>query len=202
MRLLQVIDLHHQWPLDLTRRRVRRPTLVHQPGNVLGLKPPDPCVDGRPRDVHILAHAPCIPAVVIALDDLHPSPMAVGRGVIVPQPQVPLTGNRTRLPECLEVTVLWSIDTPHVMNRMRASSREWNPSSSALSRSISCLTTSGPRGTRARTVTSTSSGRSPTIPCCRNRWVSVRTVEGCVSVSSARCRGVRSAKRTMGRITS
>jgi hypothetical protein len=89
--------------LDLSPGTDRlKATLVHQPGQGLGLKPPDPGVDGRPRDVPILAHAPCIPAVVIALDDLHPSPMAVGLGVIVPQPQVPLTGDRTRLPERLD----------------------------------------------------------------------------------------------------
>src|SRR5262245_15185126 len=53
-----------------------------------------------------------------------------------------------------------------------------------------------------RVTTSTSAGSSPSMPCCRNRRVSLRTVAGWVCVSRARCCGVRSAKRTTGRMTS
>jgi hypothetical protein len=53
-----------------------------------------------------------------------------------------------------------------------------------------------------RATTSTSAGRSPSMPCCRKRRVSLRTVAGWVCVSRERCCGVRSAKRTTGRMTS
>jgi hypothetical protein len=106
MRLLQVIDLDHQRQPDLACRRVGPSALAHKPGEVLGLKPPDPRIDCGPRDLHIPANAPFIPAVIIELDDLEPSLVAVGMPVIVPQPQVPLTGDGTRLPERLDSLVV------------------------------------------------------------------------------------------------
>ena len=71
-------------------------------------------------------------------------------------------------------------------------------SHNTLSRSISCPTASGTRFVLSRISTSTSSVSSPPMPRCRNHRVSLRTGAGCVWVFRARCRNVRSAKRTTG----
>ena len=51
MRLLQVIDLHHQRQPDFARRRVGCRALVDQPGEVFGLEALDPGIDGGAGDV-------------------------------------------------------------------------------------------------------------------------------------------------------
>jgi hypothetical protein len=52
--------------------------------------------------MHVLVNARFIPALVIELNDLQASLITIRMRVVVPQQQVPLTGDCTRLPERLD----------------------------------------------------------------------------------------------------
>ena len=106
MGLLQVIDLHHQGQPHLADGGFGRAAAVHQPGEVLRLEALDPRIDRGPRHVQEATDTDLIPPAIIELDDLQPRLIAVGLRVVVPQRQVPLTGHRTRLPECLDRLVV------------------------------------------------------------------------------------------------
>jgi hypothetical protein len=109
MRLLQVIDLHHEREPALASWSFRGPALVHQPGKVLGLEPPDPRIDRGPGHVQEATDADLIPALIIELDDLEPGLIAIRLGMIVPQPQVPLTRGGALLPKLLDRLVVKSV---------------------------------------------------------------------------------------------
>jgi hypothetical protein len=102
MDLLQVIHLHHKRQPDLAGWRVGRAALVHEPGEVLGLKPLDPRIDRGPRHVQEAADADLLLTLIVEFHHLQAGLVAVGVGVIVPQAQVFLTGDRTLLPQGLD----------------------------------------------------------------------------------------------------
>jgi hypothetical protein len=106
MGLLEVIDLYHERQPDLAGRGLGRPALVDQAGAGLGLKPVNPGIDRRPRDVQNPTDTDLIPAPIIEFDDLQSCLVAIRGGVVVPQPQVLLTGGGTLLPELLDRAVV------------------------------------------------------------------------------------------------
>jgi hypothetical protein len=73
---------------------------------VFRLEALDPRIDRGPRDVQEATDAHLIPPAIVQLDDLEPRLIAVRMRVVVPQRQVPLTGDGTRLPERLDRLVV------------------------------------------------------------------------------------------------
>jgi hypothetical protein len=99
MRLLQVVHLHHQRQPHLACRRMGRRALIYQSGEVFRFEASDPRIDRGAGHVQEAVNADFFPPPIIEGDDLHPGMIAIGLGVIVPQLQMPLTGDRTGLPE-------------------------------------------------------------------------------------------------------
>ncbi len=85
---------------------MRHAAAVPQAGEVFGLEALDSRIDRGSRHVQDATDTDRIPPAIIELDDLQRGLIAVGMRVVVPQRQVPLTGDGTRLPERLDCLVV------------------------------------------------------------------------------------------------
>jgi hypothetical protein len=73
---------------------------------VFGFEALDPRIDGGAEHVQEAPDAQLLPALIIALDDLQPRLVAIGLGMIVPEPQVTLIRDGALLPELLDGLII------------------------------------------------------------------------------------------------
>jgi hypothetical protein len=84
MTLLEMIDLNHPWQPDFARGVLGAMFFVSQPCQVLGFKPCDPGIDGRPGPLQKAAHTELVPALIGEFDDVESRVIAIRIGMVGP----------------------------------------------------------------------------------------------------------------------
>jgi hypothetical protein len=111
MGFLEVIDLDHPWEPDLAEWGLGSPFFVYESRPVLRLKARNPGIDRGPRDLQKAANGDLVPPLIVELDDLATSLVALRMAMIVPQRQLLLRRDRSLMPEFLHGGVMEAIPT-------------------------------------------------------------------------------------------